>query len=77
VTCNGFFSGLLEVSDMIFCGRDGGVGKDMRDTSRFISHHEEEWGGVAGVMLSVVMDELCHGKVFYPIKRRGVMHKLG
>jgi hypothetical protein len=69
VTCDGFFSCLLEISDSIFCGRDGGIGKNMRDTSRFISHHEEEWGGVTGIMFSVVVNEFCHRKVLDPIER--------
>jgi hypothetical protein len=71
VTCDGFFSGLLEVFDLIFCGGDGGVWENMRDASGFISHHEEEWGGIMGVVLSVVMDKFCHGKVLDPIKRCG------
>jgi hypothetical protein len=41
----------------------------MRNASRFISHHEEEWGGVARIMLSMVVDEFCHRKVFDPIER--------
>jgi hypothetical protein len=69
VTCDGFFSGLLEVSDLIFCGRNSGVRENMRDAPRFISHHEEEWGGIAGIMLSVVVDEFCHRKVLDPIER--------
>jgi hypothetical protein len=54
---------------LIFCGRDGGVWKNMRDASRFISHHEEEWRGIAGIMLSVIVDEFCHGEVLDPIER--------
>jgi hypothetical protein len=71
VTCDGFFSCLLEISNSIFCGRDDRIGKNMRDTSRFISHHKEEWRGVAGVMFSVVVDEFCHGEVLNPIERCG------
>jgi hypothetical protein len=71
VTCDGFFSSLLEVSDSIFCGRDSGVWENVRDASGFISHHEEERGGVAGVMFSVVVDEFCHGEVLNPVERCG------
>jgi hypothetical protein len=69
VTSNGFFSGLLEVFDSIFCGRDGGIRKNMRDASRFISHHEEEWGGITGVVFSMIVKKSCHRKVLNPIKR--------
>jgi hypothetical protein len=69
VTCDGLFSGLLEISNLIFCGRDGGVWKNMGNASRFISHHEEERRGVTGIMFLVVVDKFCHGKVLDPIKR--------
>jgi hypothetical protein len=69
VTCNGLFSSLLEIFDLIFCGRDCGVWENMRDASRFISHHEEEWGGVMGVVFSVIVDEFCHGEVLNPFER--------
>jgi hypothetical protein len=71
VTCDGFFSGLLEVSNLIFCSGNSRVWENVRDASRFISHHKEEWRGIMGVMLSVVVDELCHGKVLDPIERCG------
>jgi hypothetical protein len=41
----------------------------VRDASGFISHHEEEWGGIVGVVFLMVVDEFCHGKMFNPIKR--------
>jgi len=69
VTCDGFFSSLLKVSDSIFCSRDGKVWKNMRDALWFITHHEEEWGGVMGVMFSMIIDEFCYRKMFNPIKR--------
>jgi len=69
VTCDGFFSDLLKVSDSVFHGRGSRIRENMRDASRFISHHKEERGGVAGVMLSVVVDEFCHGKVLNPVER--------
>jgi hypothetical protein len=69
VTSNGFFSSLLEISNSIFCSRDGGVQKNVRNTSGFISHHEEKWGGIMGVVFSMIMNEFCHGKVLDPIKR--------
>jgi hypothetical protein len=69
MTCNGFFSGLLEVSDSIFCGRDSGFRENVRNASGFISHHEEEWGGVTGIMFLVIVNEFCHGEVLDLIKR--------
>jgi hypothetical protein len=41
----------------------------VRDASGFISHHKEEWGGIAGIVFSMIMDEFCHGKMLDPIKR--------
>jgi len=79
VTCDGFFSSLLEVSNSVFCSRDGGVWENMRDASRFISHHKEERRGVARIMLSVVVDEFCHRKVLDPVERcrAGIDAKIG
>jgi len=67
MACDGFFLDLLEMLDPIFSSRDGGVWKGVRDSTGFISHHEEEWRGIAGVMLSMVMDEFCHGEVLHPV----------
>jgi hypothetical protein len=41
----------------------------MRKRSWVISHHKVEWGGVTGVVLLVVMDKFCKGKMFYPCFR--------
>jgi hypothetical protein len=41
----------------------------MGKQSWVIAHHKVEWGGITGVMLSVVMDKFCEGKMFYPCFR--------
>jgi hypothetical protein len=71
VTCDGFFSDLLEISNSIFCSRDGEVWENMRNALGFISHNEEEWRGIVRVMFSMIMDEFCHRKVLDPIERCG------
>jgi hypothetical protein len=67
VTGDGFFSDFLEVLDSFGCGWYCGVWEDMRECLRFISHHEEEWGCVSGIMLSMVMNEFSDWEVFNPI----------
>jgi hypothetical protein len=71
MTSEGFFSNLLEVSDSIFCCRDGRGWECIRDGSRLISHHEEEGGGISGVMFLVVMNEFHHRKMLDPFRRIG------
>jgi hypothetical protein len=41
----------------------------MRKSTRLISHHQEERGGIAGIMFSMVVDEFGDGKMFYPFFR--------
>jgi hypothetical protein len=43
----------------------------MRQRLRIISHHEVEGGGIMGVMLLVVMDKFCKGKMLNPCFRVG------
>jgi hypothetical protein len=66
MTSEGFFSDLLKVFDAIFCCRDGGCWECVGNGSGFIAHHEEERGGISGVVFSMVMDELCHREVLDP-----------
>jgi hypothetical protein len=36
---------------------------------RLISHHQEERGGIAGVVFSMIVDKFGNGKMFYPFFR--------
>jgi hypothetical protein len=41
----------------------------MRESTRLVSHHQEERGGIAGIVFTMVMDEFSDGKMFYPFFR--------
>jgi hypothetical protein len=67
VAGDGFFSNFLESLDSFGCSWYSGIWEDMGECSWFISHHEEEWGCISGIVLSMVMDEFSDWEVFNPI----------
>jgi hypothetical protein len=69
VAGDGLFSDFLEILDSFGCRWYSGIREDVGKCSWFITHHEEEWGCVSRIMLSVVMDEFGDGEMFNPIFR--------
>jgi hypothetical protein len=43
----------------------------MGQQSRIISHHEIKWGGITGIMFSMVVDKFHKRKMFDPCFRVG------
>lgn len=64
-----FFSDLLEEGDSVSCGGDSGVWESVGYSAGFITHHQEEWGVVSGIMFPMIMDEFSHGEVLRPFRR--------
>jgi hypothetical protein len=65
----GFFTYFSEGGEVFFYGRDICWGECKGDSSGFISHHEEEWGGVTSTVLVGVVDEFSKGEVLGPFSR--------
>jgi hypothetical protein len=66
-----FFTDLLEILDTFFCCGNGRFREGGGNSSGFIAHHEVKRGCIARVVLSVVMNELCHRKVIGPFSGCG------
>jgi hypothetical protein len=66
MTCDCFFLDLLQGSYSIFCCGYSRIGDKMGNNMGFVSHDETEWGGILGIMFSVVMDKFRDGEVFSP-----------
>ena len=74
-----FFTDLLEVLNTFFCRGNGRFRESGGNSSGFIAHHEVKRGCVARVVLSVVVNELCHRKVVGPFSgcRAAIDAKIG
>ena len=61
---------------MILDGREGRVGDNGGKSTRFISHHEEEWQLVGHRVGAVIVCEFCEGNVLCPGSRIGAREDL-